>query len=500
MVQRITGLASGMDIDSIVQKMMLARRMPVNKMVQQKQILQWQTDAYREMNLKITDFRNNKLSNYRMEGQYLAKTATVTGDSVTAKATANATPGTINISVTHVATAANTVSGDIRSAAAGAPALDPTKDLSTQSTALANPASATDTLTINGKNIMFDSTRAVNGSDSLNTIIDAINKSDAGVTAFYDSASGKLGITAKNTGLVNGTTADTDTISFSGNLATALKLNTADGAVNTVASNADYTLNGVNITSSKSNTVNQFGVNITLSKAGASTITVKTDADSIVNQVKSFVTDYNDMIKTLNDKINEPTYRDFTPLTDDQRKDMKDVDITNWETKAKSGLLKGDSGIQKLLSDMRLDVMTPVNINGKDTTLASIGITGGAWSEKGKLYIDETKLRKAIEDNPDVVSKLLAGKGSDHAHTGVAARMYDSTQKELDKITAKAGSAYSSLNSVIGKRLTQLNTEINKQNTKMASIEAMFYNQFTVMEKAISKYNSQSAQLASAFQ
>ncbi|SEC34443.1 flagellar filament capping protein FliD [Paenibacillus sp. GP183] len=499
MVQRITGLASGMDIDTMVQKMMAARRIPVDKMNQNKQTLQWQTDAYRDINLKLNDFRNNKLSNYRLEGAYSAKTVAVTGDSVIAKATSNATPGTMDISVTRVAIAANTVSGDIRSTVIGAPALDQTKDLSTQSTALANPASATDTLTINGKVIMFDSTRTVNGSDSLNIIIDAINKSDAGVSAFYDSLSGKLGVTAKNTGLVNGTSANSDTISFSGNLATTLKLNTTNGAVNKLANNADYTLNGVNITNSTSNNVNQLNVNITLVKSGVSTITVKSDADAIVNQVKSFVTDYNDIIKTFNDKINEPTYLDFKPLTDNQRKNMKDVDITNWETKAKSGLLKGDNGIQKVLSDMRFDVMTPVNINGKDTTLASIGITSGTWQEKGKLYIDETKLRKAIEDNPDVVSKLLAGKGSDYAHTGVAVRMYDDTKKELDTITAKVGTAYSSFNSVIGKQLTQLNTEINKQNIKMTSLETMYYNKFSAMEKAISKFNSQSAQLASAF-
>lgn len=47
---RIGGLASGMDIDSIVEKLMVAERMPMDKLEQQKQIYEWQRDAYRDVN------------------------------------------------------------------------------------------------------------------------------------------------------------------------------------------------------------------------------------------------------------------------------------------------------------------------------------------------------------------------------------------------------------------------------------------------------------------
>ena len=47
---RISGLATGMDIDSIVKDMVRAKRIPYDKMSQKKQTLEWKRDQYREMN------------------------------------------------------------------------------------------------------------------------------------------------------------------------------------------------------------------------------------------------------------------------------------------------------------------------------------------------------------------------------------------------------------------------------------------------------------------
>ena len=54
---RIAGLASGMDIDSIVKNLMAAERMPLDKLKQKKQILEWQRDDYRALNTKMLSFR-----------------------------------------------------------------------------------------------------------------------------------------------------------------------------------------------------------------------------------------------------------------------------------------------------------------------------------------------------------------------------------------------------------------------------------------------------------
>ncbi len=52
-----------MDIDSIVEKLMKAERMPLNKAFQRKQTFEWQRDAYRNVNTtlrKLEDFFKNK--------------------------------------------------------------------------------------------------------------------------------------------------------------------------------------------------------------------------------------------------------------------------------------------------------------------------------------------------------------------------------------------------------------------------------------------------------
>lgn len=61
MVTRINGF-SGMDIDSMVKSMMAAKRVPLDKLNQDKQVLQWTREGYRELNSVLYDFRTNKLN------------------------------------------------------------------------------------------------------------------------------------------------------------------------------------------------------------------------------------------------------------------------------------------------------------------------------------------------------------------------------------------------------------------------------------------------------
>lgn len=108
MVTRITGLASGMDIDDIVSKLMQTERAPLNKLTQKKQTLEWQRDSYREVNSKIKEFQdymsNNKLT---YPSTFQSKTVTSSNESVlTATGTASAANSSSTIEVASLATAA----------------------------------------------------------------------------------------------------------------------------------------------------------------------------------------------------------------------------------------------------------------------------------------------------------------------------------------------------------------------------------------------------------
>lgn len=73
MVTRVGGLASGMDIDSIVEKLMSAEKAPLNKLYQQQQKYEWQRDAYREINTALSSFDDFLFDNYRLSSNFYKK-------------------------------------------------------------------------------------------------------------------------------------------------------------------------------------------------------------------------------------------------------------------------------------------------------------------------------------------------------------------------------------------------------------------------------------------
>lgn len=116
MNMRIGGLASGMDIDSLVKDLMKAERIPLNKLNQQKQILEWQRDDYRSVNSLLLSLRDLSF-NMKLSSTYRAKNTTSSNESKVT-ATANAAAGNVSYTLSKVgklATAATKVNaGDIR--------------------------------------------------------------------------------------------------------------------------------------------------------------------------------------------------------------------------------------------------------------------------------------------------------------------------------------------------------------------------------------------------
>lgn len=502
MAFRIGGLASGMDTDTIVSKLMKAERIPLDKLVQKRQTTIWQRESYLELNSKMYDYRNNKLFEFKKESTLSAKKVDLSGetDAVSARATGTATTGTLNVKVNVVAESAMKWSeSDFR--------LDNTfsssATLESQESKL-NLSGGTFsqneyTFKINNKSITVDVTK-----DSLDSVISKINGSDANVTAYYSG--GKISLTSKTTGLINGDgfikLEDDTSASF---LTDALNLNligntTGPGGDASRGVNADIVVNGLQ-TVSETNTITVNGVELTVKKQSATstTVNVSTDTDKIIESIKGFVSNYNDILKTLQDKVAESRYRDFQPLTDEQKEDMKEDDIDRWEEKAKSGLLRNDSIISQAINEMRSAISARVDTgNSKYTSLSSIGIETGLYVEKGKLYLkDESKLRAALEDDPEAVMALFTANGesgSNGGDVGIAERIYNTFDKALKGIKDKAGvSSILSDSSLLGKQMGQLGEQIDAFNDRLTGIEDRYYRQFAAMEHAINNLNSQSA-------
>jgi len=490
MVMRIGGLASGMNIDDMVKNLMTSAKSPLNKLNQQKQLMEWKREGYRQVSTTLVGL-NDKLSTFSLSTSINSKKATVTGASnVTATATGTATNSVMNISVSKLASATTVVGSKLSSTASDS--------------LLSDIYNGSDTsININGTQIDFDK-----GTDTISSLVSKINSSKAGVTAVYDATSGKMSLTNKETGSKD--------ISLSGELLDNIfGVNPAKVA----GSDATVTINGIETTQS-SNTFTVNGVSISISgttPAGqTSQIQVAQDTDKVFDTIKSFVDTYNATIATLNQKTSEERYRTYTPLTTEQKADMSEDEIKLWDTKAKSGMLKSDSIIDKTLSDMRAAIVGNVVLpDGSEINITKIGITTGNHSEKGKLIIDESKLRAALSDNPEDVYALFgqadhtpALDGSATAYTssdGIFSRVKKIDNVALTSLYDKAGtSKYSAdlttaflVNSQMGAQLTSFDTRIADVNRRLSMLETRYYTQFSAMEKAMNKFNSTSSSLTS---
>ncbi|AHV99345.1 flagellar filament capping protein FliD [Paenibacillus sabinae] len=493
---RVSGLASGIDVDSIVKQMMTAKKVPLDKLTQQKQVMEWQRDNYREFNSKFVDFKTNKLTAYDKSSAMNTQTSVVTGDTgaLKAEATADANGITMNIKVTQIAQAATAITSGATMAASGQARLTSNSTLADLQK-LNTSASATGSvykLTVNGKSIDLQENL------SISEAVSKINQTDgANVTAKFDEVTGKLSISSKTfstSGTVTLNSGDsflklfgTGTITQTGYLPATIEVNNGSDAIWTpleFPSNS-FKLNGVSFTLLDKTTT-------------SAKVTTTTDPTKALDSIKSFVSDYNTLMSALNTKVNEDRYTDYTPLSDDQKKEMTDTQIEAWETKAKSGLLKNDDILKSTLTSMRSA------LTDKLGQLSAIGVTTGQYYENGKLYIDENKLKQALTDNPQQVTAIFQGP-SGSSTTGLFDKLSTGLTNSIEKLSTKAGtSKYSSditiafkSDSVMGKELTDYTNRISKLQDQMNDYEDNLYKKFTAMETAISKYNSQSSSLTS---
>ncbi|MBD2845825.1 flagellar filament capping protein FliD [Paenibacillus sp. IB182496] len=494
---RLTGLASGLDIDSMVQELMAARRKPYDNLFQKKTTMQWQREQYREVSAKLVDFSLNKLSSYSLSSAISAKKAQVTGSTtaVSSTATSGAATGTMTVSIAQLATATRYTSSASGGLTGGPIDLSSTLQELKDSHGLTYTAvDSTITLEINGTEITLNE-----NEDTMATLISKIN-SKTDVNAVFDSGSGKLSLTTKETGAA----AD---VAIVGDV-----LDVFDLEWNVAGEDAVATVNGLQITSA-SNKISINGVELTfleVTDGSEATISVGTDTEKIMDTIKSFINDYNEVLNLLNGKVNEERYRTYQPLTTEQKAEMKDSEIELWEERAKSGLLQRDSILTSLVSNMRLGSISNVNVDGVEINLTSLGITTGAWEERGKLVIkDEAALRDAIEDNPEQVMAFFTQKSTDKTpaaeDAGLFTRLTNSVSASLKDLAEKAGtSRYSAElttkfmeNSLMGEQLLQLERRMDTVNSQLLRMENQYYKQFAAMESAINKFNSQAGALAS---
>lgn len=366
-----------------------------------------------------------------------------------------------------------------------------TKTLADMASSFGVPLAGDDfNFSINGKQFSFKST------DTLTSVMSKVNASDAGVTMAYSFITDKFTLTSK----VSGAGDNIKITESTGKLMESLGL-TGTGAGTTEGLNAELTVNGQAIVRTN-NSIEVDGVKIDLLEKSDDPITISSKADStgLKDTIKSFVTDYNNMIEMMNKLTKENADSDYSPLTDEQKADMSEKEIENWEAKAKVGLLQNDSILKGIASKMQSMIYGSAVSGG--ISLYDMGISSAGYSENGKLKIDEEKLTTALETKGSAIQELFTTE-----KTGIAQQLNEIINGATKTSGAKgtrgsliemAGyeSTLSDTENTITVSVTKTNKSIAELKTKLKTEETYYWGKFSALETALQQLNTQSSILA----
>lgn len=369
----------------------------------------------------------------------------------------------------------------------------------------------------------------MSGEKTMYQIMNAVNESSAGVRMTYSSLTDTFSLTATESGASSGI----EVVDNHGFLMEAMfgtgKYTAGTNAVVQMSTNGSTNEADLVTVTRSTNSFSIDGSTVTLLGKAAGeaqeSITVNYDYDvnSIASEVKKFVDDYNELLASITSKTSEEVYRDYLPLTDDEKEELSESEIELWTNKAKSGILRNDSYLKAIETELRRSIYTQVESLDSGESglglLAQIGITTGLYSEKGKLYFDESKLKAALGEDPEKVLGILTQSSSvsysayattdqqnkRFAESGVLWRLSDVMAKNLSTIGKKGalitlvGSPNDSYNTETeySKRIQDADDRIDRMNEKLKDEEERYWSRFTAMETALSKLNSQSSWLTS---
>lgn len=384
-------------------------------------------------------------------------------------------------------------------------------------------------ITINDRTFEFDK------SASVQEVLNTINQSGVGVKISYSSSSDKFSIVSNEKGAsgkieMSGTIAKaffgagdftgTDKkVSVAGKDAVvAIKYAGDDEETMIYRNSNSFTVDGLNVTvkgafgfedvknDDGSVKLDTNGNAIQKLKADSEAVTIEAsvDADKAVETVKNMIDAYNEIVALVNSELRAKPDKDYKSLlTSEQKKELSDKEIEEYETKAKQGLLFGDNDLRRFADDLRFTIS-----GGNAFALSQIGISESTeYSDNGKLVFDEQKFREALEKDPENIDKLFNGKTENGQTAGLMTNIKDVMNKYCGTMGAtkgvlveRAGSEHSPLSllqNTMKDQIDEIDDYIEKLLDRLESEEDRYIKQFTSLETLISQMNSQSSYLSS---
>ena len=416
----LSGLASGLDTESIITSLMAVERQPRTRLALADTQAQARQTALRELATKLKSVRDAAATLHSATTWAdVQKLTSSDAARVGVRALAgSAAPGTRVIEVGALAV---------------------TAQHAFTYTSSASPQSIT----------IGAFTLAVDPDTDAAAVASAINdRDDAPVSAVV--AGGKLVLTSRTSGEDGDFTVG----------ATALL--TEDAAYARAGADAAYTLDGTPKTS-PSNVITDaiLGAEITLKATTSAPVSIGVtdpgiDQDAVKAKVTAFVTAYNATVDYIRGKLAEKPVKGATTNAD-----------------AVKGLFYGDTMLSGVLSSMRAEI----------GDLADLGISTGAPSGTasfsadavaGKLKVDDAKLTAALTDDPDALRARLQAFGERLAAvvSPVAGARVDERISSVDATRKRLADAMAAADVRLANKETRLRAQFTAMESALAASQA----------------------------
>jgi len=313
---------------------------------------------------------------------------------------------------------------------------------------------------------------------SLTEIRDAINSqlsATAGISAniITDASGARLVLSSEVTGegtdlYVKGTgdlAALNINVDEDGNHDLTQQSGTGAGSI-TLASNASYKIDGLELSSSTNTVTALSGLSIKLTAEGTTTLTVAPNTEGLKTSIEAFVSAYNNLITVTNALTRVTTSED--------------------ETSTDAGALVGDALVRSLLGSIRNELVQPSTGSGELSVLAQLGVT---TNKDGTLSIDDAKLSSALETHYDEVQAFFVG------DDGLIPRLKSVTEPYTAPGGLLAGRTES-----LQKTMTQLSEQQQALDRRIDSLTTSLYTKYNNMDILVAQLNASSASLLSTLE
>ena len=502
---RITGLASGLDTESIISALVSSYSYKTDKYKKAQTKLSWKQDAWKTLNSKIYSFYK-EAGNLKYSSAYSLKTASISDSTkASVSVSGNAAAGVQTLEVKSVAKSEYITGAQMKLAD------NTSKDKVSTSTTLSQLGySGSDaSFEVTNKETGKVSTISVSADTKVSDFVDQLK--EAGLSANFDATNQRIFIASSKAGTDNAfdiksQNADGDKALLALGLSmdstvydSSAEKNSGNSRIS--AENATIVLNGATYTSS-TNDFNINGVSITaLGVTDANsplTLTVATDTQGIYDKVKSFLSSYNALVNEMTSLYNADNAKGYEPLTDDEKDQMSDSEIEKWETKIKDSLLRRDDTLSGILKRY--------TINDKSYSLSTFGIStlgylNASKNEQYAYHIDgdeedsstsgnEDKLMAAIKNDPDSVVDFMKQ---------LSKGLYDAMDQKMKSSRSLRSSLTFYNDKEMASEYSDYTETITKWEDKLTDMEDFYYKKFSAMETALSKLQSQTSSLSGLF-